>query len=61
MTKSEKAAATLRANKEKQRARAAEQKAEREAIHAVLMEIINDPTSTNAERLHAAELLLNGN
>lgn len=44
-----------------QKERAAKERAEREAIHAVLMEIINDPTSTNAERLHAAELLLQGN
>lgn len=45
----------------KQKAKAAEQKAEHEAIHALLVQIVNDVTASTSDRLRAAELLLQGN
>jgi len=44
----------------KQKARLAEEKAEREAIHALLVEVVNDVTANTSDRLHAAELILQG-
>lgn len=61
MTRGEKAAATVRARKQRQRELEAAQRAEREAIHALLLEVVNDSTATYSERLRAAELLTQGN
>lgn len=59
--KNTKSAETLRKRKEAQREQHRAQVAEKEAIHRALTDIVNDYTASPSERLHAAELLLNGN